>query len=51
MFPHTFGEIVEELAETAIYGIALTYLWRFKLADYQSCLVQKLNYKFDHANN
>ncbi len=51
MFPHTFGEIVEELAETAIYGIALTYLWRFKLADYQLCLVQKLNYKFDHANN
>ena len=49
--PHTFGEIVEELAETAIYGIALTYLWQFKLANYESCLVQKLNYKFDHANN
>jgi len=33
MFPHTFGEIVEELA------------------DYESYLLQKLNYKFDHANN
>ena len=51
IFPHTFGEIVEELAETAIYAIALTYLWRFKLTDYESCLVQKLNYKFNHANN
>ncbi|MDN3454082.1 hypothetical protein [Psychrobacter sp. APC 3350] len=51
MFPHTFGEIVEELAETVIYGIALAYLWRFKLADYESCLVQKLNYKFNHANH
>jgi len=51
VFSHIFGEIVEELAETAIYSIALVYLWRFKLANYESYLVQKLNYKFDHANN
>ncbi|MGP9545224.1 hypothetical protein ACT3QR_09495 [Psychrobacter sp. AOP7-B1-25] len=35
VFPHTFGEIVEELSETTIYGIALTYLWRFELTDYR----------------
>ncbi|MCG3878388.1 hypothetical protein [Psychrobacter sp. Ps6] len=51
IFPHTFGEVVEELAETVIYGIALTYLWRFKLADYESCLAKKLNYELKHADN
>jgi hypothetical protein len=51
VFPHSIGGIVEELAETMIYIIALVYLWRFKLADYESCLAQKLNYEFHHANN
>lgn len=51
VFPHTWGEVVEELSETAIYAIALIYLWRFKLADYESYLMQKLNYKFKHTNS
>ena len=51
MFPHTFGEIIEELSETAIYAIALSYLWRFKLTDYESCLAQKFNYELKHVNH
>lgn len=30
MIPQGLGEIVEEFAETGVYAIALTYLWRFK---------------------
>ena len=30
------GEIVEEIAETSVYAIALIYLWRFKLIDFES---------------
>ena len=30
MIPQGLGEIVEEVAETGVYAIALTYLWRFK---------------------
>lgn len=50
-FPHTFGGIVEELAETAIYVIALVYLWRFKLSDFESCLLRQLNFELSHANH
>lgn len=34
VFSHDFGLIVEELAEVAIYSIALAYLWSFKLNDF-----------------
>lgn len=34
MIPETFGVITEELSETAIYGIALIYLWRLNLNEY-----------------
>jgi hypothetical protein len=30
MIPQGLGEIVEEMAETGVYTIALTYIWRFK---------------------
>ena len=30
MIPQGLGEIIEEVAETGVYAIALTYLWRFK---------------------
>ena len=30
MIPQGLGEIVEEISETGVYAIALTYLWRFK---------------------
>lgn len=33
-FPHAFGGILEEVCETAIYGIALVYLWRLNFNDY-----------------
>ena len=36
MFPHEFGEVVEELSENVIYMIALIYLWRFKLSTFDS---------------
>ena len=50
-FPHTFGGILEELAETAIYVLALVYLWRFKLNDFESCLLRKLNFELSRANH
>ena len=50
MFPHTLGGIVEEFAETIIYVIALVYLWRFKLSDFESCLLRKLNLELSHIN-
>lgn len=36
VFPYTVGGTIEELAETAIYGIALIYLWKFKLAAFEN---------------
>ena len=51
LFPHTFGGIVEELAETLIYLIALLYLWKFTLNDFESCLLHKLNDGLSHANH
>ena len=30
MIPQGLGEFIEEVAETGVYAIALTYLWRFK---------------------
>ena len=30
MIPQGLGELIEEVAETGVYAIALTYLWRFK---------------------
>ena len=50
-FPHTFGGILEELAEAAIYVIALVYLWRFKLSDFESCLLRKLNFELSHVSH
>ena len=36
MFPHEFGEIIEELSENIIYMIALIYLWQFKLVVFEN---------------
>ena len=51
VFPHTFGGIVEELAETFIYLIALLYLWKFTLSDFESCLLRKLNFELSRTNH
>ena len=40
MIPEAFGVITEELSETAIYGIALIYLWRLNLNEYD-CQVEE----------
>lgn len=40
VFPYAAGGIIEELAETAIYGIALLYLWKFKLAAFENSSVK-----------
>ena len=50
-FPHTFGGILEELAETAIYVLALVYLWRFKLSDFELRLLRQLNFELSHASH
>lgn len=36
MFPHEFGEVVEETSENIIYMIALIYLWQFKLSIFEN---------------
>ncbi|MGP4789905.1 hypothetical protein ACTXGJ_12360 [Psychrobacter sp. 1Y11] len=37
VFPHALGIVVEELAELTIYGLALAYLWSFRLSDFDTC--------------
>lgn len=44
LFPYAFGSIVEELAETAIYGIALIYLWQFKFMDFENRTAKDLDF-------
>lgn len=51
IFPEALGVIVEELAEIAVYGIALVYLWRFNLSDYDSYLLHEPNYECSHTNH
>ena len=41
-FSHDMGMIVEEVAEAIIYIIALIYLWRFKLNEFDGQLAKSL---------
>ena len=41
--PENMGEIVEEIAETSVYAIALIYLWRFKLGDFENYFLHQPN--------
>ena len=36
VIPESIGEMVEEIAETSVYAIALIYLWRFQMSDFES---------------
>ena len=40
--PESIGQIVEEIAETGVYAVALVYLWRFKIIDFERYLSYKL---------
>ena len=42
IIPENIGEIVEEIAETGVYAVALVYLWRFKTIDFERELSHKL---------
>ena len=44
MIPQGLGEIVEEMAETGVYAIALTYIWRFKPLMFERCLPPNKRY-------
>ncbi|MGO2672184.1 hypothetical protein ACTXMV_00070 [Psychrobacter celer] len=46
--PETLGVVIEELSETAIYAIALIYLWRFTLSDYD-CPSARADLSHSHA--
>ncbi|MGO2225661.1 MAG: hypothetical protein ACTH4C_02080 [Psychrobacter celer] len=46
--PKTLGVVTEELSETAIYAIALIYLWRFTLSDYD-CPSARADLSHSHA--
>ncbi|MFZ2843621.1 hypothetical protein [Psychrobacter sp.] len=35
IIPEIIGQIVEEIAETGVYAVALVYLWRFKIIDFE----------------
>ena len=39
LIPESIGEMVEEVSETIIYAIALVYLWRFKLGDFENYIL------------
>lgn len=43
VFSEGLGEIVEELAETTVYAIALVYLWRFNLRAYSESFMSVNN--------
>ena len=45
VFPATLGAMVEELSETAIYLIALSYLWSVRLNDFEVQTEQSLELK------
>ena len=47
LIPESIGEMVEEIAETVIYAIALVYLWRFKLIDFDKHLDHQLHASYD----
>ena len=42
--PENMGEIVEEIVETSVYAIALIYLWRFKLSDFDHSVSYQPNH-------
>ncbi|MDE4454640.1 hypothetical protein [Psychrobacter sp. DAB_AL62B] len=42
IIPESIGQIVEEIAETGVYAVALVYLWRFKTIDLERHLSYKL---------
>lgn len=41
MISQNFGEIIEEMAETGVYAIALIYLWQFKPLAFEALLSHK----------
>ena len=43
LIPESIGEMVEEIAETSVYAIALVYLWRFKLGDFENYILHQPN--------
>lgn len=43
VIPESIGEMVEEVSETIIYAIALVYLWRFKLGDFENYILHQPN--------
>lgn len=43
VIPESIGEMVEEVSETIIYTIALVYLWRFKLGDFENYFLHQPN--------
>ena len=42
IIPESIGQIVEEIAETGVYAVALVYLCRFKIIDFERDLSYKL---------
>ena len=44
VIPESIGEMVEEIAETSVYAIALIYLWRFQMSDFESPALYQPNH-------
>ncbi len=49
MIPQGLGEIIEEVAETGVYAIALIYLWGFKLLIFEEKLLADKRYSLCEA--
>ena len=44
VIPESIGEMVAEIAETSVYAIALIYLWRFQMSDFESPALYQPNH-------
>ncbi|CAM3978373.1 hypothetical protein PSAR109036_02620 [Psychrobacter arenosus] len=51
VFSQTIGGLIEEVAETIVYVIALVYLWQFKLSDFATSSVDQEDFTWSHTKH
>jgi len=51
VFPQTIGGLIEEVAETIVYVIALGYLWQFKLNDFAAYSVDQEDFTWGQTKH
>jgi len=51
VFSQTIGGLIEEVAETIVYVIALVYLWQFKLSDFATSSVNQEDFTWSQTRH